>query len=257
MSVLIIRVNYMKSSEQMFTLARIDIDMICSIINTVPTRREFYERTYHYEEDITAPDTKRIDRFFKGIDIVKTHKFLDIGCGAGAVLNYCARQGLQCFGFDISARAIKLGRVSARANIYTLVADGELLPYRSASFDLVSSLGSIEHFTSVEQGLEETSRVTRKGGQVLLVVPNSFWILNKMQLYKGTEQPQEMLATIGEWARLCTRHNLVVDAVGKDFGPKIFKNRHPLGIIKRTLLKITVGLPISFAYQFILVCRKK
>ncbi|MGB7055560.1 MAG: class I SAM-dependent methyltransferase [bacterium] len=218
--------------------------------------REFYERAYHYEEDIIVPDTKRIVRFFKDIHLRKNHKFLDIGCGAGTALSYCAQRGLQCFGFDISARAIKLSRLSKIGNIDTLVADGERLPYQSAFFDMVSSLGSIEHFSSVERGLRETTRVTKKGGHVLLVVPNSFWILNKLQLYKGTEQPQEMLATIGEWARLFSQYGLIVQKVGKDIGPRMLKNRHPLGIIKRTLLKITLALPTVFAYQFIFVCRK-
>jgi SAM-dependent methyltransferase len=226
-------------------------------METVPTGREFYERDYHYGEDIVVPDTKRIARFFKGIDFRNTYKFLDIGCGAGAALTYCAQRGLVCFGFDLSARAIKLSRLSTEVKIDTLVADGERLPYRSAFFDIVASLGTIEHFSSVERGLKETSRVTKKNGQVLFVVPNSFWILNRLQLYKGTEQPQEMLATIGEWARLFSQHGLIVQKVGKDIGPRILKNRHPLGITKRTLLKITLALPTLYAYQFIFVCRKK
>lgn len=221
----------------------------------VTTGREFYERDYHYDEDIVAPDTIRIARFFKSIDFTTTRKFLDIGCGAGAALNYCAQRGLQCFGFDISARAIKLSRHSTKAE--TLVADGEWLPYHSSFFDIISSLGSIEHFSEVEQGLKETSRVIKKNGQVLLVVPNSYWILNKLQIYKGTEQPQETLATIGEWARLFRKYGLTVQTVGKDIGPRIFKNRHPLGILKRALLKITLALPKAFAYQFIYVCRKR
>jgi SAM-dependent methyltransferase len=224
-------------------------------MESVSTGRDFYEQTYHYEEDITVPDTRRIARFFKDIRFIRDHKFLDIGCGAGAALKFCAERGLICFGFDISARAIKLSRFSTQAQ--TLVANGETLPYRSLFFDVVASLGSIEHFSSVEQGLKETSRVTKTDGQVLLVVPNSYWILNKIQLYKGTEQPQEMLATIGEWMRLFNRHGFTVQAVGKDIGPRIFKNRHLLGVLKRALLKITLALPKTFAYQFIFICRKK
>jgi ubiquinone/menaquinone biosynthesis C-methylase UbiE len=222
----------------------------------VPAGREFYEHTYHYEEDIVVPDAKRIARFFKDIIFTKGQSYLDLGCGAGAALNFCAQQSNHCYGFDISTRAIKLARISTRPGITTLVANGEYLPYHSSFFDIVSSLGSIEHFSSVENGLREASRVTRKGGQVLLVVPNSYWLLSRLQLYKGTEQPQEMLATIGQWARLFKHHGLRVQTINKDFGPRILKNRHPLGILKRTLLKITLALPKSFAYQFVFVCQK-
>jgi ubiquinone/menaquinone biosynthesis C-methylase UbiE len=226
-------------------------------METVSTGREFYERNYHYEEDITLPDKKRIARFFENIHFTEDQLYLDIGCGAGAALNFCAQHGVQCHGFDISFRAIKLGRPSTNPDIATLVANGEKLPYRSSLFDIVSSLGSIEHFSSVERGLQETSRVTRKGGQVLLVVPNSYWLLSKLQLYKGTEQPLEMLATIGQWVRLFNRYGLSVQKIGMDFGPRIMKNHHPLGILKRALLKITIALPKSFAYQFVFVCQKR
>ena len=224
-------------------------------MKTVSTGREFYERVYHYDEDISVPDTRRIIRFFKDINLRNNDKFLDIGCGAGAALRFCEQHGLRCFGFDISARAIKLSRHATKAE--TLIADGEMLPYQSEFFDVVSSLGSIEHFSSVERGLEETGRVTKEGGQILLVVPNSYWILNRLQLYKGTEQPQEMLATIGEWARLFKKHGLIVRRIGKDIGPRIFKNRHLPGILKRALLKITLAMPKPFAYQFVFVCQKR
>ena len=223
-------------------------------MKTVSTGREFYEHTYHYEEDIVVPDVKRIARFFKCINFTRGQKYLDLGCGAGAALKFGEQHGLTCFGFDISARAIKLSRLTTKAE--TLVADGEMLPYQSEFFDVVTSLGSIEHFSSVERGLEETGRVTREGGQILLVVPNSYWVLNKLQLYKGTEQPQEMLATIGEWARLFKKHGLIVRRVGKDIGPRIFKNYHPLGMLKRALLKITLALPKPLAYQFVFICQK-
>ncbi|GAH42572.1 unnamed protein product, partial [marine sediment metagenome] len=88
------------------------------------------------------------------------------------------------------------------------------------------------------------------------VVPNSYWVLNKLKLYKGTEQPQEMLATMGEWARFIQKHNLDVEEIRKDIGPKILKNKKPIGVLKRLILKFTIALPTLFAYQFIFICRR-
>jgi hypothetical protein len=65
----------------MFTPPYIDSMAFCPIMESVSTGRDFYEQTYHYEEDITVPDTKRIARFFKDIRFIRDHKFLDIGCG--------------------------------------------------------------------------------------------------------------------------------------------------------------------------------
>lgn len=220
------------------------------------TEREFYESEYHYDEDIAVQDKKRIPRFFKNIQFRKAYNILDIGCGAGAALSFCHERGLRCFGFDISQRAIRLSQLKAETGVTTLVADGERIPFGSQSFDIVSSLGSIEHFSSLQRGLEEINRVTKRGGQVLLVVPNSYWLLNKFCLYKGTEQPQEMLATIGEWGRFFQRHQLKVMKIRKDIGPRIMKNKNPIGILKRAILKFTITLPTIFAYQFVFTCRK-
>lgn len=221
------------------------------------TGRDFYEKQYHYDEDVIVLDNKRIFHFFKKVEFSEVTRYLDIGCGVGWALKYCFEKGLNCVGFDIAERPIRLSRGIISSKVKTLVANGEKLPFPAGYFDLVSSLGTIEHFTSPSQGLEEIARVTVKGGQVLLVVPNSFWILNKLTFYKGTEQPQEMLATLGQWIRFINQHNLRVEATSRDIGPKVFKNMNPLGIIKRLILKITLILPVSFAYQFIFVCRKQ
>jgi len=221
------------------------------------TGREFYEKEYHYDEDVVVLDNKRIEHFFEQVKFSNVKRYLDIGCGVGWALKYCFNKGLECVGFDIAERPIRLSRDILSQEVKTLVANGEQLPFPAEHFDLISSLGTIEHFTSPSQGLKEIARVTRTGGQVLLVVPNSYWILNKLTFYKGTEQPQEMLATLGQWIGFIEKHNLKVEKTTRDIGPKVFKNRNPLGIIKRLLLKSTLIMPVAFAYQFIFVCRKQ
>lgn len=218
--------------------------------------REFYEKQYHFDEDVAVLDNNRIANFFRHLKVKKTDFYLDIGCGVGTSLVFCRNLGCRCLGFDISERAIYLARKNISSEIQVMVADGENLPFRNNVFDIVSSLGSIEHFPSVEKGLQQLSNVIKPGGLALFVVPNSFWLLNKIHVYKGTEQPQEMLATIGEWGRLFTKHGFSTIKVHKDIGPKILKNFNFLAIIKRLLLRITIALPVPCAYQFIFVCKK-
>ena len=217
--------------------------------------RTFYEQHYHYEEDITVIDKRRMSHFFKSVNLKSVHNYLDIGSGVGLALQYCYERGLNCYGFDISERAIRLSRTVIHPDIKMVVADGERLPFKDESFELVSCLGTLEHFLHPIQGLKEIVRVTKKGGQVLIVVPNSYWLLNKLSLYKGTEQPQETLLTLPQWAKFFQPY-LKIKNIDKDIGPKILKNRNIIGIIKRLLLKFTIALPVSFAYQFIFVCIK-
>jgi SAM-dependent methyltransferase len=218
--------------------------------------RDFYEKEYHFEEDVEILNIRRIHHFFKNIRYQPGFLCLDIGSGVGGALKYCDTMGMLCVGFDISMRAIKLSQSIISSSTRTLVANGEHLPFPDNFFDIVSSLGVIEHFHDPERGVHEIHRVLKKNGQALLVVPNSYWIMNHLHLYTGTEQPQEMLATYYQWGRLFYQHGLQPVAVSSDLGPSVFKNKKRLGIIKRLLLKITFLLPVQFAYQFIFVCRK-
>ncbi|MEO0216720.1 MAG: class I SAM-dependent methyltransferase [candidate division WOR-3 bacterium] len=224
--------------------------------------RNFYENVYHFEEDVNVGlDVNRLKNFFKNINIKKVNKCLDIGCGVGWALTYLSTMKNSSdtlyVGIDISVKALRLAKTHLKPSINVLVANGERLPFQDEYFDLVYSLGTIEHFKDPEQGLSEIVRVTKKTGQILLVVPNSYWLLNKVKIYMGTEQPQEMLATLGEWGRLLGKFKLRISRVRKDIGPRVFKNRNIIGILKRFLLKYTILLSTSFAYQFVVYCEKK
>ena len=218
--------------------------------------RDFYEKEYHFDEDIEVLDFKRIRHFFKNINLTHNKRYLDIGSGVGWALKYCSDKGLDCVGFDISTRAIYLSRTVLPVSVKTLVADGEQLPFATDTFDIVSSLGVIEHFNDPIHGIMEIYRILKPGGQALIVVPNSYWLLNKLRLYSGTEQPQELLASYDQWGRAFSRKGLTLCEVTSDLGPPILKNRKIISIIKRSLLKITLLLPVQFAYQFIFVLKK-
>ncbi|MBN2619943.1 class I SAM-dependent methyltransferase [candidate division WOR-3 bacterium] len=219
--------------------------------------REFYEKEYHYDEDIEFLDFRRIHYFFKKVRLQPKLMYLDIGSGVGGALTYCNAVGMKCVGFDISDRAIRLSQSILPPTIRTLVANGEHLPFRDGSFDVISSLGVIEHFSDPEQGAREIHRVLKENGQALLVVPNSYGILHRLKIYTGTEQPQELLATYYQWGHLLYKCGLQTMTVSSDLGPPVFKNTKILGIVKRLLLKFTLLLPTQYAYQFVFVCRKR
>lgn len=219
--------------------------------------RDFYEKEYHYDEDIEILSFRRIHHFFRKIRFSKKQRYLDIGSGVGGALLYCNGRGVSCVGFDISDRAIRLSQNILPPSIRTLVADGEHLPFPGNFFDIVSSLGVLEHFNDPGQGIREIARVLKRDGQALLVVPNSYWIMNRLNVYKGTEQPQEVLATHAQWGRLFRKYGLQPIVVTSDLGPPIFKNTKVTRIIKRLLLKTTLLLPAQWAYQFVFVCRKR
>jgi SAM-dependent methyltransferase len=94
---------------------------------------------------------------------------LDVGCSAGYVLAAAASLGLRPTGIDYAAYAAGLGR---QRGFSTAAASLTELPFRDASFDLVTAKHTLEHVRTPKQGLAEIARVLRPGGVALIVVPD-------------------------------------------------------------------------------------
>jgi SAM-dependent methyltransferase len=106
---------------------------------------------------------------------------LEVGCGGSVWLPILATHGVDAWGIDYSDVGVdllnqNLARHKARAtvvkgNIFDLAA----LP--TARFDLVFSLGLVEHFTDTAPLVQRFRDLCKPGGTVITVVPNfgGFW----------------------------------------------------------------------------------
>jgi 2-polyprenyl-6-hydroxyphenyl methylase / 3-demethylubiquinone-9 3-methyltransferase len=95
---------------------------------------------------------------------------LDVGCGGGILSEEFAGQGCMVKGIDLSAASIDTARKHARQqqkNIEYLVASGERLPFRCASFDVVVCCDVLEHVTNLTWVISEVARVLKPGGLYL------------------------------------------------------------------------------------------
>lgn len=111
---------------------------------------------------------------------------LEAGCGTGGMMRVFAKRGGQVFGVDISHEMLKY----AKRKGMVIQGDVRYLPFKDSSFDYVSSLGVIEHFTESEEAFKEHVRVLRKGGRLFVNVPNRYsfyfplrWLTQKMGFY--------------------------------------------------------------------------
>ncbi|HDG67669.1 MAG TPA: class I SAM-dependent methyltransferase [candidate division Zixibacteria bacterium] len=217
--------------------------------------KRFYDTEYHFEEDIQKPDLGRLKGYFKHFEVHPGSSIVDIGCGSGLNLKFWEDKGLNMFGIDLSTKAIKIAKsIVPTANL--LVGDGQNLPFKESSFDYATLLGVLEHFPEPARGLDELYRVLKPGGKVCFVVPNSFGKLGKLVGFSGTEQEQELLLTMNEWKKLIEDHGFKVYHIHRDRGPKIFKNYKIIRMFFRVLLILTLLLPKSFAYQFVIYASK-
>jgi len=101
-------------------------------------------------------------------------RVLDVGCGTGFATEGLIERTEHVYGLDQSPHQLdrafaKFGR---RGPVQFCLGDAERLPFADDAFDVVWSSGSIEYWPNPVDALEECRRVTRPGGQVLVVGPN-------------------------------------------------------------------------------------
>lgn len=107
------------------------------------------------------------------LDLGPGVRVLDVAAGSGGVSIPAARTGADVVAVDIAPTMID--RLDARARsegLSTLearVGDGTALELDDAAFDVAVSMNGVSLFPDIGAGLNEMSRVTRPGGQVMVV----------------------------------------------------------------------------------------
>jgi SAM-dependent methyltransferase len=94
-------------------------------------------------------------------------RVLEVGCGRGSLSAYFADAGYDCTLLDSSDIVIERARAAFAANGLRAtfdVGDARCMPYADRSFDVVFSIGLLEHFESVDAVLSEQVRILAPNG---------------------------------------------------------------------------------------------
>lgn len=147
------------------------------------------------------PDTQRLrdrrvfDLFRNYGNLNSDSRVLEIGCGRSMWLPYIGREfDCRVVGLDIESYAAEL----ARANLTGAGVTGKIL-CRDAfdvgqnidlleSFDLIYSMGVMEHFDDASRRLEVLARYLKSGGRILTSVPNLQGVNWFMQRFASLER---------------------------------------------------------------------
>ncbi|MEO7189513.1 MAG: methyltransferase domain-containing protein [Vicinamibacterales bacterium] len=93
------------------------------------------------------------------------------------ILAWASRQGAQTYGVDISPPIVAQARHAfgpGAEALKSVVGDVRDLPFCDGSFDLIYSMGTIEHFDDTQGAVLEIARVLKPGGRAIVGVPNRF-----------------------------------------------------------------------------------
>lgn len=95
---------------------------------------------------------------------------LDLGCGAGGVMELLGGQVRMAVGVDRDWSSLRNNRASALRRV---LSDVTALPFPTASFDLITCSWVIEHVGHPERLFTEVSRVLRPAGHFVFLTPNA------------------------------------------------------------------------------------
>jgi ubiquinone/menaquinone biosynthesis C-methylase UbiE len=203
---------------------------------------------------------KIFDSIISKINIKKTNKVLDIGCGYGFFSEKINKSVDEVFAIDIVDEIIKFNKKNASPGINYLTMSATSLKFEDNLFDLSFSLMSLQHLPhSLKlKAISEICRVTKNKGYILLiesikpeeksahVFPLSFdsWIeafeMNhaKLQLVYGAEY-NYLLRFAGKFfSKIATKKSLVANS-----------NATPLiSFLKKILKDIILRFLIGISY---------
>jgi ubiquinone/menaquinone biosynthesis C-methylase UbiE len=114
-------------------------------------------------------------------------RVLDVGCGAGQLLEALAKEQWHPTGCDVAFRqAVASRRRLQSARVAQ--GDGGHLPFPDATFDLVTALGYLEYTPDPGLAIAELVRVTAPGGHLVVSGPNRFriaYLLDPLGVVRG------------------------------------------------------------------------
>ncbi|MGV3538609.1 MAG: methyltransferase domain-containing protein [Rufibacter sp.] len=96
-------------------------------------------------------------------------KILDYGCGVGYFLQACQKKGWEVEGIEPN----KLARTQTEEKLGKKLYQGPLQNLADETFEVITLWHVLEHVHTLKETLKELVRITKKGGHLIIAVPNA------------------------------------------------------------------------------------
>ena len=132
-----------------------------TLFATIADRYDFITAVLSYGQD-----ARWKARLVSLAEVRPGERALDLAAGTGDIAFAVAARGARTIGLDITHRMLQLAsRKSAAASFIT--GDMTSLPFRSASFDLVTTGYGLRNVPDLDGAIDEIARVLKPGGRLL------------------------------------------------------------------------------------------
>jgi ubiquinone/menaquinone biosynthesis C-methylase UbiE len=180
---------------------------------------------HHSNPFVRLIERMRVKAIFKLIDIKSEDCIIEIGCGAGNVIEKAPRGKL--IGVDISSSILLKAREKLNKEVHLLQADAQNLPCKDQTFTQILCSEVLEHLLDPLAAIMEMARILKAQGAVVISIPNESMInqikgilirlgvFNRLFRYRRnyTEMPQRMenewhlhALKLKEWIGLFTKY---------------------------------------------------
>lgn len=144
----------------------------------------FWSRKHDVHE--VYSNSGRVLRHLAEVTGLRGKKVLEVGAGTGRDSFGLVDLGAEIYQLDYSENALRIITSIAResgAPVHPLCGNAFALPFRDGTFDIVFHQGLLEHFREPLAGnlLQENIRVLRKGGLLLVDVPQRWHLYTLMK----------------------------------------------------------------------------
>jgi ubiquinone/menaquinone biosynthesis methyltransferase len=120
-------------------------------------------------------DAKWKARLVSLADVRKGERALDLAAGTGDIAFAVAARGAKTIGLDITHRMLQLahrrqgygGQAPKENHVDLITGDMTSLPFRSSSFDLVTTGYGLRNVPDLNMAIDEIARVLKPGGRLL------------------------------------------------------------------------------------------
>jgi len=178
--------------------------------------QSFYDDVYYKNARQDALPTRHL-RNLAGKYVQPGNQVLDVACGTGNWLMATRERGAIPSGIDLSTKAIEICKANMPEGDFH-AGPAETLPFPDKSFDVITCLGSLEHFLDPVSAVREMARVSKDSALFIILVPNSGFLTRRLGLFRGTYQTaaKEEVRPLDAWNRIFESGGLTVKKRWKD-----------------------------------------
>lgn len=145
-----------------------------------------------------ATRTWAIDKWLGQLRPPSGLEILDVGCGAGNMIHHLSRYG-HVRGIEVDPRPVKIAQ--SRGYEVRQADAANSIPFKDASFDLVTALDVIEHVEDDAAVLRQARRVLKPGGYLLVTTPAFQWLWSyndELNAHKRRYTARDLDARLGK-----------------------------------------------------------